>query len=483
MARKRGRPVAPRPARPRSRARRHRPSRRPRAGDGRRPELPQEPVQPGRAGPAPDGLGVQAVRAHGGGRAGDLAADRLHLRADRHQPGRQALVGQQLRGLLPRVDRPAGGDDPLRQHRLRTAHVAGRAASRSPPWRTSSASPGRSTTTSRSGSASRRSARSRWRARSRRSPTAAAASTARCSATSRARCSGWRTASTPTPTTPSRRRLWRRTTPPSSPRSSSASSARAPGSVPRSTTGPWPGRRGRRRTTATPGSWATPRSSRSRCGWATRTGSSRWRPSSTATPWRGEPSRRSSGARSPSARSGTSKSRPRASPTRPTSSIVARQVVFRNNKTLLDNGNCQGSRQILYFVGSGPEAEADCKPNEVDVPNVIGSRLAAAKAHLASMPLVADVVWRRAEPGERLGFVVDQKPRGGTLSSWSTVRIVLPRAGNGRVPRLVGLTVEQARRKLARRMLGVARDLRRRRAPRASSWPSSRAPGWRPRAT
>ena len=136
-------------------------------------------------------------------------------------------------------------------------------------------------------------------------------------------------------------------------------------------------------------------------------------------------------------------------------SIVARQVVFRNNKTLLDNGNCQGSRQILYFVGSGPEAEADCKPNEVDVPNVVGSRLAAAKAHLASMPLVADVVWRRAEPGERLGFVVDQRPRGGTLSSWSTVRIVLPRAGNGRVPRLVGLTVEQARRKLARRMLGV----------------------------
>ena len=135
--------------------------------------------------------------------------------------------------------------------------------------------------------------------------------------------------------------------------------------------------------------------------------------------------------------------------------VVARQVVFRDNRTLLDNGNCRGTRQILYFVGTGPEAEADCKPNEVDVPNVIGSRLAAAKAHLASMPLVADVVWRRARPGERLGFVIDQKPKSGTLSSWSSVRIVLPRAGNGRVPDVVGLSAEKARNRLAGRRLAV----------------------------
>ena len=71
------------PARPRGGARRDRPARRPRARDGRRRQLPQEPVQPRGAGPAPDGLGVQAVRAHDGGRAGHLAADRLHLGADR----------------------------------------------------------------------------------------------------------------------------------------------------------------------------------------------------------------------------------------------------------------------------------------------------------------------------------------------------------------------------------------------------------------
>ncbi len=136
-------------------------------------------------------------------------------------------------------------------------------------------------------------------------------------------------------------------------------------------------------------------------------------------------------------------------------SVVARQVVYRDNKTMLDNGNCRGTRQILYFVGTGPRAEADCKPNEVDVPNVVGMRLPAAKDQLYSMPLTADVVWRAARPGQRLGRVIDQKPESGTLSSWSTVRIVLPRAVNGRVPDVVGLQLDNARSRLARRLIGV----------------------------
>ncbi len=136
--------------------------------------------------------------------------------------------------------------------------------------------------------------------------------------------------------------------------------------------------------------------------------------------------------------------------------VVPLQVVNRNNKVLLDNGNCRGSRQILYFVGSGPDAEATCKPNEVDVPNVIGSNLTEAKARLYSMPLTADVIWRPAKPGQKLGRVIDQKPKSGTLSSWSTVRIFLPRAGNGRVPDVVGMNIAKARRKLAnRRLAGV----------------------------
>ena len=69
------------------------------------------------------------------------------------------------------------------------------------------------------------------------------------------------------------------------------------------------------------------------------------------------------------------------------------------------------------------------------------------------MPLTPEIVWRKAEPGERLGFVTEQIPASGTLSSWSTVKIVLPRAPNGRIPDVVGLTLEQARNRLARRRL------------------------------
>jgi penicillin-binding protein 1A len=136
-------------------------------------------------------------------------------------------------------------------------------------------------------------------------------------------------------------------------------------------------------------------------------------------------------------------------------SVVARQVVYRDNRIMLDNGNCKGARQILYFTGSGPSAEADCKLNEVDVPNVVGMRLAAARDQLYSMPLTADVVWRQARPGQKLGRVIAQRPESGTLSSWSTVRIVLPRSPNGRIPDVVGLEVENARSRLARRQLGV----------------------------
>jgi penicillin-binding protein 1A len=135
--------------------------------------------------------------------------------------------------------------------------------------------------------------------------------------------------------------------------------------------------------------------------------------------------------------------------------VVARQVVYRDDQTQLDNGNCRGARQILYFVGTGPETEADCKPNEVDVPDVVGMRLAEAKDRLYSMPLTAEVIWQPARAGQRLGRVVGQRPDSGTLSSWSTVRIVLPRATNGRVPDVVGMDLDDARRRLVKRMLGV----------------------------
>jgi penicillin-binding protein 1A len=135
-------------------------------------------------------------------------------------------------------------------------------------------------------------------------------------------------------------------------------------------------------------------------------------------------------------------------------SVVPLQVVNRSGDVLLDNGNCRGAREFLYFVGSGPDDEAPCKENEVDVPNVVGLRLDDAEAKLYSMPLTAEIVWRRARPGEKLGRVTDQKPRAGTLSSWSNVRIFVPRTNNGRVPNVIGMDLEQARQRLANRRLG-----------------------------
>ena len=139
-------------------------------------------------------------------------------------------------------------------------------------------------------------------------------------------------------------------------------------------------------------------------------------------------------------------------------SVEPQQVVHRNNRWYLDNGNCRDAREVVFFIGSGPDDLAPCKPNEVDVPNVVGARRSLAEERLLSMPLTPEVVWRPAAPGERLGRVTRQMPAHGTLSSWSTVRIVLPQALNGRVPDVVGMRLERARKRLAhRRLAGTVR--------------------------
>jgi penicillin-binding protein 1A len=128
-----------------------------------------------------------------------------------------------------------------------------------------------------------------------------------------------------------------------------------------------------------------------------------------------------------------------------------RQVVYRNDHWYVDNGNCKDSRTIMYVAGYGPNERAPCKPNEVDVPRIVGARLADAKARLLSMPLTPEIITRPAKPGEKLGRVVAQFPARGTLSTWDTVRIVIPKSTNGRIPDVVGLTVANARHRLARR--------------------------------
>jgi penicillin-binding protein 1A len=138
-------------------------------------------------------------------------------------------------------------------------------------------------------------------------------------------------------------------------------------------------------------------------------------------------------------------------PTYPYSS--SKQVSVRNGKLLLDNGNCKTTSTIVFFSGQGPSQTAPCKPNEVDVPRVVGQTIAAAKARLAAQPLTPAFIYKPAAPKQRLDIVLGQFPAGGTLSSYDKVTLVLAKPLHGTVPKVVGLRLKRAELKLKRRKL------------------------------
>ena len=146
---------------------------------------------------------------------------------------------------------------------------------------------------------------------------------------------------------------------------------------------------------------------------------------------------------------------PEAFPPAPSLSGSPVSVTFRDRQLELDNGNCKVANTVDFFSGYAPSVVANCKKNEVDVPDVRGQTLTAAKARLYQQPLLSTVVYKPARPGQRVSVVIGQIPLGGTLSAWDKVRLVLPKAQHGVVPRLVGLTVARARAKLGRLKLDV----------------------------
>jgi penicillin-binding protein 1A len=129
-------------------------------------------------------------------------------------------------------------------------------------------------------------------------------------------------------------------------------------------------------------------------------------------------------------------------------------VTFRNGKLERDNGLCRVTSSLDFYPGYEPPL-ADCKKNEVDVPDVRGATLTAAKARLYKQPLLSTVVYKPALPGQRVSVVVGQIPLGGTLSAWDKVTLVLPKAQHGIVPRLVGLPLAQAQARLSALKLDV----------------------------
>jgi membrane peptidoglycan carboxypeptidase len=131
-------------------------------------------------------------------------------------------------------------------------------------------------------------------------------------------------------------------------------------------------------------------------------------------------------------------------------STEPRQVTYRDGKWELDNGNCRNLTEVVYFADKGPGRTANCLPNEVEVPSVIGSTYDEARARLAAQPLTPVVVYKPATAGQRVGVVVGQLPRRGRLSSYDKVTLVFAKPIHGVVPRVVGLKVAKAQRRLSK---------------------------------
>jgi len=133
---------------------------------------------------------------------------------------------------------------------------------------------------------------------------------------------------------------------------------------------------------------------------------------------------------------------------------VSESVVLRNGTWQRNNGQCKGTISLDFFSGEGPARLADCRPNEVEVPNVLGQTFDDATAALSSQPLKAQAIYKPATPGQRVGVVVGEIPSiGSHLSSFDTVRLVLAKSLHGTVPSVVGLSTQVALERLAARGL------------------------------
>jgi penicillin-binding protein 1A len=141
---------------------------------------------------------------------------------------------------------------------------------------------------------------------------------------------------------------------------------------------------------------------------------------------------------------------PTSFPSPPYFSTRTQRVTYRDGRVELDDGLCRSTSLIVYFTGHGPSKTADCKRNEVDVPNVVGWNVESARTRLASQPLSAQLVYKPASAGQRVGVVLRQFPDGGTLSSFDKVTLVLAKPLHGLVPKTIGLTLRAARTRLAK---------------------------------
>jgi penicillin-binding protein 1A len=126
-----------------------------------------------------------------------------------------------------------------------------------------------------------------------------------------------------------------------------------------------------------------------------------------------------------------------------------RSVVMRDGILQADNGYCRGARQALVFYGEAPQKTADCKPNEVEVPKVVGVPIDEARKQVAATPLSPLAIYKPALAGQPLNVVVRQEPKPGKrVSAGEQVILVLAKPQHGVIPKVVGLPVDSAKEQL-----------------------------------
>ena len=103
----------------------------------------------------------------------------------------------------------------------------------------------------------------------------------------------------------------------------------------------------------------------------------------------------------------------------------------------------------MTFSQGGPSRTANCRANEVQVPNLIGVRRTAAVSRLEAQPLKPCSSTRPRDPCSGPISVVEQIPRPAhRLAANDVVTLVLAKPLHGIVPRVVGLPLDAALPKL-----------------------------------
>jgi penicillin-binding protein 1A len=118
---------------------------------------------------------------------------------------------------------------------------------------------------------------------------------------------------------------------------------------------------------------------------------------------------------------------PESFPVAPVLYSAPKRVVWRNGVVELDAGACPDPQTVDYFGNEGPTRVADCRPGEMEVPNVVSLRLDKALREIRRQRLRAQVVWKPATATESVGRVLTQIPSAGTLAAGERVTIVLAR--------------------------------------------------------